>query len=168
MSYFLFPPLQTTLNAAPMEFVRDGADTQVSEDTGTPANSRPLPTKLLDENGNPIDIAQLLEPVDYLEAGLGEIINPNTNPIPASASNPLEVVTSSAAIIRKIRIKEDIGEFIGVYTGPNGGLTFIGISEPGGGVIDCNIAAGTRVSIRNMRNAALNDTNTRLAIDFLG
>lgn len=168
MAYFLFPPVSLSISSAPIEFVRDGADTQVSEDTATPGNSRPLPTKLLDNSGNNIVPQLQLEPVDYIEAGLGEIINPGTNNIPGSASNPLEVVTSSAAIIREIKIKEDIGEFINVYTGPNGGLTLVGTSEPGGGTLKCNIAAGTRISIRNARTATLSDSSTRLAMDFLG
>lgn len=49
-----------TLNAAgsiavttgPVEFVRDSVDTQVTEDTVTPANNRPLPVKLMDVTGD--------------------------------------------------------------------------------------------------------------------
>lgn len=41
-----------TVSSGPVEFVLDSTDTQVEEDTGTPANNVPLPVKLLDTSGN--------------------------------------------------------------------------------------------------------------------
>lgn len=35
----------------PVQFIRDGVDTEVEESSGTPANSRPLPVKLIDASG---------------------------------------------------------------------------------------------------------------------
>lgn len=46
-----------TAEAAPTEFVLNGADTQVTEVTATPANSRPFPTKVLDSTGAEVDFA---------------------------------------------------------------------------------------------------------------
>lgn len=46
-----------TISAAPIQFVLDGTDTEVSKDTVTPADSRPLPVEILDAGGNPIDPA---------------------------------------------------------------------------------------------------------------
>jgi hypothetical protein len=40
-----------TLTPAPIMFSRSGVDTNVTKDTGTPANNRPLPIELLDTNG---------------------------------------------------------------------------------------------------------------------
>lgn len=40
------------VSSAPVRYVRDGVDTTVSEDTGTPANSRPFPVKLVGTSGD--------------------------------------------------------------------------------------------------------------------
>ncbi len=49
--------VNATLTAAPVQFVLNGVDTEVEEDTGTPADSRPLPVKVLDSSGVEIDFA---------------------------------------------------------------------------------------------------------------
>lgn len=49
-----------TVTPSPIEFVLDGIDTEVSKDTGTPANSRPLPTELLNPNGTQTDLSSLV------------------------------------------------------------------------------------------------------------
>ena len=46
--------LPVSLTAAPIQFVRNGVDTEVEEDTVTPANNRPLPVKLTDFSGDMI------------------------------------------------------------------------------------------------------------------
>lgn len=46
-----WPINPTTVNTGPIQFKRDGSDTDVSEDTATPGNSRPMPVKLLDSAG---------------------------------------------------------------------------------------------------------------------
>lgn len=43
--------------SGPIEFLRDAVSTVVEEDTGTPADSRPLPVKILDANGLETDLA---------------------------------------------------------------------------------------------------------------
>lgn len=55
MANFNWPSLTT--QTAPIEFELDGNPTTVSEDTGTPANSVPLPVKNLDASGLPVDFA---------------------------------------------------------------------------------------------------------------
>jgi hypothetical protein len=57
MSNFNWPINPTTLTPGPIQFELDGVDTEVSEDTGTPADSRPLPTKVLDGAGAEVDFA---------------------------------------------------------------------------------------------------------------
>lgn len=49
--------LIVTSTSGPVEFVRDNIDTEVNEDTVTPANSRPLPVKLFYGNGQS-DVAE--------------------------------------------------------------------------------------------------------------
>lgn len=46
MSIFVWPPVTLSTSSSPIEFTLDGADQAVTEDTGTPANNRPLPNKL--------------------------------------------------------------------------------------------------------------------------
>jgi hypothetical protein len=41
-----------TISSGPLKFQRDGSDQIVIEDTGTPANNRPLPVKLVDLSGD--------------------------------------------------------------------------------------------------------------------
>lgn len=44
--------LIVTAESAPIQYVRDGVDTEVSEDTAIPLNSRPLPVKILKPDGS--------------------------------------------------------------------------------------------------------------------
>lgn len=57
MSNFNWPINPTTVNSGPIQFILDGANTTVEEDSGTPANSTPLPVKVIDPSGVPIDFA---------------------------------------------------------------------------------------------------------------
>jgi len=47
--------------SAPIQFSLNGTDTTVSQDTGTPANSRPLPTRYLNTIGVTTDLSTLAE-----------------------------------------------------------------------------------------------------------
>jgi hypothetical protein len=57
MSVFIYPPIQTSVSSAPIEYVLDGVNTQVSQDTGTPANSTGLPVVVLNPAGGLTDFA---------------------------------------------------------------------------------------------------------------
>lgn len=46
-----------TLTPSPILFDRNGVDTEVKEDTGTPGDSRPLPVKILGTTGVAVDLA---------------------------------------------------------------------------------------------------------------
>lgn len=46
-----------SIASGPLQYVLDGVNTTVEEDTVTPANNRPLPTKLFDVSGDPINPA---------------------------------------------------------------------------------------------------------------
>jgi hypothetical protein len=48
---------QPTLNSGPAQYVRNGVNQSVTEDTVTPANSRPLPVKVLNASGATADFA---------------------------------------------------------------------------------------------------------------
>lgn len=93
-----------------------------------------------------------------------------TETIPANASAPIVAVASTAAIIKKIKVVEDIGEFIGLYSDPSGSPVLEAVLPLGGGEIDINIPAGTELGLRNMKNASINlgSLGSAIAINFLG
>jgi len=53
--------ISVSASAAPIQFSLNGTDTTVSQDTGTPANSRPLPTRYLNTIGVTTDLSTLAE-----------------------------------------------------------------------------------------------------------
>lgn len=94
------------------------------------------------------------------------LLDTSSTNIPASGSSPLEVVASSAGHISKIVSVEDIGEFIGVYTGGSGSEVLACVLPLGGGEIAVNIPISTRISIRNMKNAAI--SSGFIALNLIG
>lgn len=94
------------------------------------------------------------------------LLDVSSSNIPASASAPLQVVASSAAVIRKIVSVEDIGEFIGVYTGAPASEVLLCVLPLGGGEMEVNIPAATRISLRNMKNSAI--TSGFISLNLLG
>lgn len=135
MAYFLFPP-------------------QSIDTTGlaTEANQTLMITELQNIFG---EIDQT--PVDFIDGAVGPVIDAATNNIPASAALPLEVVNSLAADVNSIQIQDTVGAYIGVYTGAAAAETLLYVGNPGlDQRVPVNIASGTRVSIRNMANVALN------------
>jgi len=86
--------------------------------------------------------------------------------IPASSANSLSLVASLAAAVKKVITVEDIGEFLGLYSGPVATPTLLCILPLGGGEVDISIPAGTLVSIRHMKNSAI--ASGFIAINFLG
>jgi len=104
-----------------------------------------------------------LGPVDQLDTPLVDISSTN---IPASASSPTQFVASTAAAVRKIIVVDDIGEFIGLYTGAAAAEVLHCILPLGGGEMEVSIPASTRISLRNMKNTAL--TLGFISINFLG
>lgn len=94
------------------------------------------------------------------------LIDTSSTNIPASSSAPLEIVASLSANIKVIQSVEDIGEFIAVYQGAALSEQLVGVLPLGGGELNVSLATGTRVSIRNMKNAAIN--NGSIVFNFLG
>lgn len=123
-------------------------------------------TLTIDSSGNLAVSQSYLNVVDLVD---GDMIDVSSTNIPASSSNPQEIVASLAANVKKIQVIEDVGEFIGLYSGAALSETLIAILPPGftGSILDIEIAAGTRLSIRNMKNAAIS-TSTLFGINFLG
>lgn len=86
--------------------------------------------------------------------------------IPASSASSLQIVASLAAAVKRVQTIEDIGEYLGLYSGPVATPTLLCVLPLGGGEVDVAIPAGTLVSIRHMKNTAI--TADYIAINFLG
>lgn len=84
-----------TVASAPIEFIRNSVDTQVLEDTATPANNRPLPVKLTDFSGDMILNASNLNlevQTSHVGANADSMrIGDGTETANVSASNELQV-----------------------------------------------------------------------------
>jgi len=117
----------------------------------------------IDSNIAALESSLNLTVVDQLDVLLLDTSSTN---IPASASLPLQVVASTAAVVRKIVQIDDIGEFIGVYTGAAASEVLLAIMPLGGGEMEVNIPASTRISLRNMQNSAI--STGLISINFLG
>lgn len=94
------------------------------------------------------------------------LLDCSSTAIPASSGNPLTVVASLAAACKKIVSVEDIGEYIGLYTGVALSEVLYCILPLGGGEIQVNIPIATRISLRAMNNTAI--TSSKIALNFLG
>jgi hypothetical protein len=94
-----------------------------------------------------------LRVVDFCDT---PIIDLSSTPIPASSSNSLEIVSALASDVKKIVTVEDIGEFIGLYTGPVATPTLQCVLPLGGGSVELQLPVGAKVSIRHMQNTAIN------------
>lgn len=112
----------------------------------------------LQTNNSGLDVVDQIDTTPLLDTSV-------TN-IPASASLPLEIVASTAADVKKIISVEDIGEYIGIYTGAAASEVLKAVLPLGGGELELNIASGTRVSLRAMENTAI--STGKIAINFLG
>jgi hypothetical protein len=94
------------------------------------------------------------------------LLDTSSTNITASTGNPVTMVASSAAVIKKIVSVEDIGEFFGIYTGVALSEVLLCVLPLGGGEIEVNIPIATRISIRHMKNTAI--TSGYIALNFLG
>jgi hypothetical protein len=101
--------------------------------------------------------------VDELDAV--KIDTSSTN-IPASSALPLEIVAVLAANVSRIEIVEDIGEYIHLFTGLAGAEVRKNTIPLGGGIIELQLAAGERISMRAANNVAISVGD--ISMNFLG
>ncbi len=135
--------------------------TTIDADTGAIATS----TASMDTSLNNIEASVSgLTVVDQIDTT--PLLDVSVTNIPASASLPVQVVASLAADVRKIIVVEDIGEFIGIYTGAASSEVLLAVLPLGGGEVEVEIPAATRISLRHMKNTAI--TADFIAINFLG
>ena len=102
------------------------------------------------------DVVDVISPIDI-----------NSNNIPASSDDPLEIISATTADVKKIQTIEDVGEFIGLYSGAATSEVLIAILPIAGGVVEINIPSGTRLSIKSMNASAITSTST-FAANLIG
>lgn len=103
-------PVTATVSSGPVQFVRDGVDTEVSEDTITPANNRPLPVKLTGITGDITITANDLN-VSLSHVNDSVKIGDGTDLALVTAAGELNVLESnSAAIAASLSVIDDWDE----------------------------------------------------------
>lgn len=141
MSYFLYPiPAVVTLSGS-------GLATESKQDD------------IISALGSGLSLVDEIDTTPVLDTSV-------TN-IPASSGNPVQIVASLAGNVKKIYPIDDIGEYIGLYTGAALSESLACILPLGGGpVIEVSIPAGTRISLRAMENTAI--SLGKIALNFFG
>ena len=161
---------QTTL-AALLTELQLKAD--LSETQPVSAASLPLPTGAA-TSANQTTANASLSSIEFDVAPLDVVDQIDTTPlldvsstnIPASASLPVEIVASLAENVTELEVIDDIGEYIGLYTGAASSEVLQTILPLGGGRVKVQLSQSDRVSLRHMKNTAI--TSDFIAINFLG
>lgn len=119
-----------------------------------------------DQSAIPVTLSAL-DIVDFIDVAVGPVLDASVTNIPASAGSPQEIVASLAANVKKLKINDTTGFFIGVYTGAAASEVLQAIVGPGeDGVIEVIMSSGERVSLRHMQNSAI--VSGEIALQFLG
>lgn len=116
--------------SAALSFTLNGVSQAVTEDTTTPANNRPLPTK---ELGRLMANAPVRNPY-------------GTTPVTTAAY--VQLIASTTSTCNRIQIFDSSGETLVIATGGVGSEVDRFMVTPGGLDIPYSIPAGTRVSIK--------------------
>lgn len=97
---------------------------------------------------------------------VSSLIDASSTNIPGSASLPLTLIASTSAATKKIQIVEDIGEYMALYTGAVSSEVLLAALPLGGGEVEVNVPAATRISIKALKTPAI--TSSNLIINLLG
>lgn len=136
---FNWPVNQLSVSAGPLEYIKNGATTNVSIDTTTPSNSNPLPTS---------------------DAGLAYLgsarLDYSLTNVTTGAWVQLTASVGAAAVFG-ITLFDGGGYAMELGIGGSGSEARALLIPPGGfnGVIPLRIAAGTRLSIRAVGTATV-------------
>jgi ribosomal protein L7/L12 len=95
-------------------------------------------------------------------------IDISVNNIPALGdATGLQLVASTASDIKRIQTVEDVGEYLGLYSGAPSSLVLEAILPIAGGEVEVSIPAGTRLSIKHLKASAIS-TSTFFAANLIG
>lgn len=176
MALFIYPAVQVSTAGLALESKQD---TMIANQATSLANEATMlasdvtmlsnmATSLANEALMVADLQSLVDLTQLTVVDVQDtpIIDTSSTNIPGSASSPLEVVASLAADVQQIQSVEDIGEYIGVYTGAASSEVLKAVLPLGGGEVKLEIPAGTRVSLRSMSTSAI--SLGKIALNFLG
>lgn len=110
----------------------------------------------------------LVDSIDpALHVGGSGFMSVAANNIPGNAANGLRLVESLSAPVSKVQVIEDIGELISLFS--DLACTTLICSLPlAGGEVEVKIPAGTSIYIRKAKDNVAINTDTYIAINFLG
>lgn len=149
---------------AELQFINVELDAQTNLLNNVNTYLNNIQTELTDVNTELNNITDNTTKLNVRE--VSPFIDASVTNIPASSSAPLQIIASTAHNTFKIVSVEDIGEFIGVYTGAVSSEVLVGVLPLGGGELEIRINPNTRISLRNMKNAAINSGN--IVLNLLG
>lgn len=155
-------------------FLKNAVATQVTEDTVTPANNRPLPVKLMGVNGSlsltsdVLDISSTKE-TDSIEIFNGEdvkFIHRHDYAVNVTTAAYTQLIAATSAAIRKMQIFDSSGQTLVIATGAAASeVNKLYVIPGGNGQIEVQIPAGTRISVKAI---SANATTGELTINFIG
>lgn len=141
MSLYVWPPV--SLASSPVQFIKDGVNTSVEHDTGTPASSEPMPVIEIDSNGNSVtDGLAMVEGGDIVDSSI--------------LNNPAYMtVRTLAQDIKKIRIVYNGGTEIEIAIN----AVTVGIIAPGEkDTLDFKASTGDDIDLRTVAGVGLPGT----------
>jgi hypothetical protein len=115
MILYQYPPQPAaTISTGPIEFVLDGIDTPVTQDTATPANNKPLPSSLfISKEGVMRPVADSATPANVVAVPVKIMAVDGTN-INITAGDINVQTTDMGASFDSMRVGDGSGNYIGV------------------------------------------------------
>lgn len=161
-----WPINPTTVNSGPVQFEVDGVPTTVNIDTGTPANSTPLPVQNYGPGGIPVDFATeatlqlVLAQTSQLNTGrtyqASARVDYQSTPVTNAAWTQV-IASVGGSAVKEITLFDGGGFAMELGIGAAAAETRILLIPPGGfnGKFTINIPSGSRLSVRAIGSATV-------------
>lgn len=157
-----YPPLSATLTGGATEAKQDVI---IANQEAQLVEAEATNDKLDNVNVNLENIVDNTNKIGVF--AVSSLVDTASTPIPASASLPLQLFASTGQTTYKILAIDDIGAYMGLYTGAAASETLLCALPLGGGEVEVNVLAGTRISIKALENSAITNQG-KLIINLLG
>lgn len=152
-------PTGITVAAFNTQFLRNGVDQIVTQDTANAANNRPLPVTLL-KDGDDIEYgigpadASTQRVVEATYTPIGVAVNNNSS-VNITTAAYVQLFASTSAVARAIEVSDTGGRWLYIAIGAAAAEVDILAIPPGGSqIIPVQIAAGTRISVKAIDGTA--------------
>lgn len=94
------------------------------------------------------------------------LVDSSINTIPKVSDPPLELIASTTANTLKIQSVDDIGAFMALYVGSLGAVLMIAALPLGGGEVEVDLPAGSRLSIGAIEDVDI--VSGKIILNLLG